>query len=150
MKHEGVWEANVPNDFAKMRNRAVLFDLCLVIDETLRSKYPPSDYISHGVYNLCKNRGWVPLDNNTGDLNSNLNPKVSGDAAPKPDVTVPSILDHTMTYRGVRITEPMSCLLLAWHLRNYAAHDLAPQTILVSRLDEIIQALMSALFVSVE
>ena len=126
MKHEEAWEANVPNDFAKMRNRAVLFDLCLVIDEALRSKYPPSDYISDGVYNLCKNRGWISVDSNAGQLNQNLNPRVSGDTAPKPDVAVPSLLDLKMTYRGAPITESMSWFLLAWHLRNYAAHDLTP------------------------
>jgi hypothetical protein len=150
MKHEVAWEAGMPNDFAKMRNRAVLFDLCLVIDEALRSRYPSSDYISDGVYNLCKDKGWISADSNARQLNQNLNPRVTGDTTLKPDVTVPSLLDLRMTYRGAPVTESMSWFLLAWHLRNYAAHDLTPQTVLVGRYGEIIQALMNALFMTVE
>jgi hypothetical protein len=66
------------------------------------------------------------------------------------DVTVPTLLDLRMTHRGAPITESMSWFLLAWHLSNYAAHDLTPQSVLVRRYGEIIQALMNVLFLTVE
>jgi hypothetical protein len=150
MKQENSWNPTVSNDFAKMRNRTVLFDLCLVIDEVLRNKYPPADYIREGVYNVSKNKGWVVVDKDAYQVNSNLNPKVSGDTAPKPDIVVPALLDLSLTYKGKPVKEEMSWLLLAWHLRNYAAHDLTPQAVLVQRYDEIIQALMNALFTTLE
>jgi hypothetical protein len=43
----------------------------------------------------------------------NANPTVSGETAPMPNVTLPSLLDRTMTYRGVLVTAQMSWLLLA-------------------------------------
>jgi hypothetical protein len=150
IKQESSWAPSVSNDFAKMRNRAVIFDLCLVIDEVLRNKYPPADYIREGVYNLCKSEAWVPMDKDASQVNSNLNPKVSGDTALQPDIVVPALLDLSLTYRGTQVKEEMSWLLLAWHLRNYGAHDLTPQGVLVQRYDEIIQALMNALFTTLE
>jgi len=152
IKQESAWTPGEdPNDFSKMRNRDILFDLCLVIDEVLRTRYPPATYISQGVYNLCKSKGWInSKDVDPGSLNLNLNPNVSGEKAPPPDVVVPTLLDCTLTYRGAPIRPEMSWLLLTWHIRNYAAHDLAPQNVLVKRFDEIIQSQMNALFISVE
>jgi hypothetical protein len=100
------WET--PNDFSKMKNRDILFDICLVIDEVLREKYPPSKYISDGVYKISKSKGWVkPADTNEGSLNQNLNPMVSGENA-LPDAVVPALLDRKSTYRGNSIGAEMS------------------------------------------
>ena len=90
------------------------------------------------------------LQGNPGELNAHLTPTVSGNPAPAPDVTVPTLLDRTMTYQGAAVTEQMSWPLLSWHLRNYAAHDLAPQSVLVSRYEEIVDALLYALFLAVD
>lgn len=150
IKQEGSWNPGASNDFAKMRNRSILFDLCLVIDEVLRSKYSPAYYISGGVYNVCRSKGWVSLDSDPRQVNAKLNPKVAGDPAPKPDIVVPALLDLTLTYRGTPVAKEMSWFLLAWHLRNYAAHDLSPQAVLGQRYDEIIQALMNALFMALD
>jgi hypothetical protein len=154
IKHETTWDPeSTRNEFAEMRNRDSLFDLCLIIEEILRCKYPPATFISGGVFNLCKSKGWVTLDGNATQLNQNLNPKVAEippTPAPKPDVVVPALLDRKITYRGAPLSQEMSWLLLAWHLRNYAAHDLAPQPILVKRHNEIIQVLMNALFTAIQ
>ena len=152
IKLESAWNPlGTPNDFSKMRNRDVLLDLCLIIDEVLRHNYPPATFISHGVYNLSRSRGWLNSeDSDHFSLNRHLNPKVSGKKAPKPEVVVPALLDLSLTYRGAPVSLEMSWLLLAWHLRNYAAHDLSPQQVLVHRYRQIAQALMNALFMSLE
>lgn len=152
IKLEREWNTEEePNDFSKMRSRDILLDMCLVIDGVLRMKYPSATLISQGVYELFKSKGWVnSMDKNPGNLNGNLDPIISGDTADPPDVVVPTILDKTITYRKAAVTSEMSWFLLAWHLRNYAAHDLTPQKVLVERYPEISQALMNALFFSVE
>ncbi|MGA2461513.1 MAG: hypothetical protein ABSF82_08855 [Candidatus Bathyarchaeia archaeon] len=154
IKHEATWEpGSVRNEFSEMRNRDLLFDLCIVVDEILRVRFPPATFISAGVFNLCRSKGWVTLDSNSTQLNQNLNPKVAEfppTPTPRPDVVVPTLLDRTMTYRGAHLSQEMSWMLLAWHLRNYAAHDLSPQGVLVKRHNEITQALMNALFTAIE
>jgi len=148
IKQETSWNPGLGNDFANMRNRAILFDLCLVIDGVLRNKFPSARYISDGVFEVFKRKGWLSSESNAKQLNANLNPRVAG--GPLPDVVVPALLNLSLTYRGTNVNREMSWYLLAWHLRNYAAHDLKPQAILVQRNTEIIQALMNALFMSLE
>ncbi|MGD0177824.1 MAG: hypothetical protein ABSC50_13475 [Candidatus Bathyarchaeia archaeon] len=151
IKHESAWNSATPNDFANMKNRDVLFDLCLVIDGVLRERFPPASFISYGIYNLCNSKGWLNTgDRNPSDLNGNLNPMITGRPPPSPQLVVPALLDLTLRYRGSPVRLEMSWLLLAWHLRNYAAHELIPQQVLVQRYEEIVQALMNALFISVE
>jgi len=152
LKLEKSWSpGGEPNNFSRMKNMRVVFDLCLIIDEVLRKRHSSATYISQGVYELCKSRGWVNnADRNSGDLNRSLTPNISGDNAPPPDVVVPALLNGTLNYRNAPVRSEMSWLLLAWHLRNYAAHDLTPQKVLAERYPEIAQALMNALFMSVE
>ena len=148
IKQETSWNPGFENDFANMRNRAILFDLCLVIDEVLRNKFPSAKYISDGVFDVFSSKKWLSSEADAGQLNANLNPKVAG--GPLPDVVVPALLDLSLTYKGANISPEMSWYLLAWHLRNYGAHDLKPQAVLVQRNTEIVQALMNALFMSLE
>jgi hypothetical protein len=148
IKQETSWNPGLANDFANMRSRAILFDLCLVIDEVLRNKFPYARYISDGVFELFKSKGWLSSETDAGQLNAKLNPKVAG--GPLPDVVVPALLNLSLTYNATNITPEMSWYLLAWHLRNYGAHDLKPQAVLAQRNTEIIQALMNALFASLE
>jgi hypothetical protein len=152
IKNERSWNPrSIRNEFAEMRNRDSLFDLCLLVDAVLRETYRPAKFISDGVYNYCSQRGWINAsDQNAGQLNQQLAPIISGNTAPPPDVVVTALLDSTLKYRSNPIPPEMSWMLLAWHLRNFAAHDLAPQAVLVKRHDEITQALMNALFMAVE
>jgi len=151
IKRENAWDpAGIANDFTKMKNRDILFDLCLVIEEILKAKYSVGS-ISKGVYKLCSARRWLSSEDiDVGKLNENLSPMITGPTAPGPDVVVPALLDGTLTYRGNRVGKEMSWLILAWHLRNYAAHELTPQEVLVRRYKETAQALMNALFLSLE
>ena len=152
IKHESAWNPlGASNDFANMKNRDLLFDLCLVIDGVLRQRPSPASRISHGVYNVCNSKSWLnSADRNSHDLNQKLNPMIIGKPPPSPQSVVPALLDLTLTYRGSPVKPQMSWLLLAWHLRNYSAHELAPRQVLVQRYEEIVQALMNALFITVE
>jgi hypothetical protein len=151
IKHESAWNPATANDFANMKNRDLLFDICLIVDGVLRERFPPASFISYGIYNLCSSKGWLnSADGDPSDLNRNLNPMITARPPPSPQSIVPALIDLTLEYRGSPVRPEMSWLLLAWHLRNYAAHELTPQQVLVQRYEEIIQALMNALFISVE
>ena len=152
IKLEQMWNSREPqNDFMKMRNRDILLDLCLVIDELLRTKFPSASGIGDGVFSFLSSKHMLnALESNAGTLNQNLQPMISGTPYPSPDVIVPALLDLTLMYRTAAVTKEMSWLLLAWHLRNYAAHNLTPRQVLIDRYAEIVQSLMNGLLLCLE
>jgi hypothetical protein len=151
IKAEGAWSPqSTYNDFSKMRNRDLLFDLCLIIEQVLKILHPGPTTIGPVVYAMCSSKGWLThKEANAGDFNNQLNPKITGPSA-DPDIIVPALLDRTISYGGSQVGVAMSWPLLAWHLRNHSAHTLAPERVLVERYDEIVQGLMNSLFVALE
>lgn len=149
LKQDMLWkDPNSDNDFLRMKNRDRIFDLCLVVDKTLSIRFPTAGDISQGVFEFGRHGGFLNIsDHNPGDLNGALNPRVAGRRpAPDPNVVVPALLGGTITYHGNPVAEQFRWLLLAWHLRNFGAHELSPVPILSDQFAEIVGALMNGLF----
>jgi hypothetical protein len=152
------------NDFYKIRNLSNLFNLCLVVDKVLEQKfkrkfkkYTGNDrmYISDGVVLLFEAKGWIPAltlqqRTNPRSLIGSTTPVLSDELALYAKELVFSPLPMTFGYgAGVPLTDDMRNLILAYKLRNEAAHSLKKETILVTKYEEIVKHLMFAIFAAI-
>lgn len=136
----------VSNAFSKLRNTDTIFNLCLVIDRVFRELYPNVDYISQSVTRYCFDMSWV-TEQTARRLLAQLNYSPQDR---NPDVLIPILMANGLRYRG-RATNPvMTNMMLAWHLRNYGAHNIGGSNVLVADYESVLDRLMSALFSVVE
>jgi len=136
------------NDFGKLKKLDSIFNMCLVIEETLQYRFSKSGatyYISDGIMDLGRNKGWIPAGESKNEFLDKLtNVNISG----APSQNVPVILTHNLTYQGTPLRPELSYLLLAWHLRNYGGHNIEAQDVLRQFYDQIFEWLMYALFLA--
>ena len=67
-----------------------------------------------------------------------------------PDIVVPILLRKSDTYNGNPIRNEVFTLSIAYKFRNYGAHNIRQQTIVVTNYEEIIKNLLYSLFLSIE
>jgi hypothetical protein len=65
-----------------------------------------------------------------------------------PDIVVPRLLT-SIQQPAQGIQKEAYVLLLAYHLRNHAGHNISQQNVLTTNYDEIVQQLMNAIFLSI-
>lgn len=144
------------NDYSKLKHVDLLANLCLVIDQLLEYKYlqaDPSKKMARGVYILAIDQKWTNthLHKNPGEYIASVAPQLNNSS---PDQTIPDILDArgiVGTVGGTRQAFPLeSAILLAYHIRNFASHNIEGNAVFVARFDEIYKRLIDALFFVVE
>ena len=67
-----------------------------------------------------------------------------------PDVIIPKLLQMTVKYQGKQVQKEVFIMLTAYHLRNYAGHNIAQQNVLTTQYDEIVKQLFTALFLAID
>jgi hypothetical protein len=143
----------IQNDFSRLKALDVFFNLCLIIDETLKVAYRKtkgtiknSHYISESFIWLVESNKWMAkkgdLQNLWGKNHLNVN-----DA--HPDVIIPKLLEKSELYEGKGIRNEIFSLLLVYKLRNYGGHNIQQPKVFTENYLAIIEELFMALFLSV-
>lgn len=138
------------NNFLKLRSLDLIFNLCLIIDEILRDTYlknetdPSKTTISYGIAKLCDERRWT----NSYKLIKHWESSGKFDDSHS-DKIIELLLAKTETYQGNPVEKQVFTLILAYKLRNYGAHNLNRESIVIQKYDEIVRELMFGLFISV-
>jgi hypothetical protein len=139
------------NEFSKLKALDLFFNFGLIIDVVLRHSCFRStgnrvNEMNESVLWLCDNKGWMPRNDLTSFWGRN-HLKINSDP---PDIVIPKLLNMTLQYNGNVVRKEVFTILTAYHLRNYAGHNIVQQSTLVSQYDEIIQQLFMALFLAVD
>jgi hypothetical protein len=139
---------NSKNDFMKLSNANTFFNMGLIIEQVLKERFPTGTkhYIADGICQLAGARGWIP----PGEDKYQFIRKLSG-VHPRqdPSSVIPTLIAGNPLYNNRPMREEMKCLLLAWHLRNHAGHNVQAQDLFVSQYETLFRWLIFALFISV-
>lgn len=129
--------------FAAQLNMDLILRLLQVIDSSLKAKNPAGKtFLPLAVY-LAQT---ATLALTQADLQH-----VNGEAQKDFEKTVRDLLDGSFSLpSGVTPSGLSRDLAVAYACRNYGAHQLAPSTTVLTRADEIRQAVFNTLFVTVE
>lgn len=142
----------IENDFSRLKTLDITFNLCLIVDETLKEAYSKSkghsnQYIHEGILWLCDSRGWMKSnDLQTFWKQSSLGRVASDD----PDAIIPKLLAETEKYNGNLVRPEVFTLLVAYKLRNYGGHNINQQKIFSISYKEIIERLIMALLLCID
>jgi hypothetical protein len=138
------------NTFSKLRSLDIIFNLCLIIDKILHNTYlkDESDIskttMSYGVEKLCQEQEW----SNSYQLIKFWEQEGKFDKA-HPENSIPLLLEKNEIFENKPVESEVFTMILAYILRNYGAHNLNNEDIILQKYDEIITELMMALFISV-
>ena len=148
------------NDFYRMKNTRDIFNLCLITDKIIESKYiasfrnhvPKRDmYMSDGVVLLFEDKQWVtsltPNQKKNPKKNLKISPRLPKDPKDLIDKLFLNPISFTCNNRAVNIE--MRFVLLAYGLRNIGAHEIEKQDVFVSEYKKIIKWLIFSIFVAV-
>ena len=139
------------NNFSKLRSLDLIFNLCLIIDETLKHIYLQNEpnhartTMSFSLEKLCDNKSWT----NSYQLIEYWK-SIGKFDTDHPDTIIQMLLDKNENYNGNTIEKQVFTMILAYVLRNYGAHNLNQHGIIVQKYDEIISELMMSLIISID
>lgn len=139
------------NYFLKIRSLDIIFNLCLIIDKILMNVFLSNETdlkkktISYGIVELCKHNGWT---NSYKIWKKWLKQGVVDEYDADKNIRV--LLCKTKKCDGNIVEKEVFILLLAYYLRNYGAHNLNEESIVIEKYEEIIEELLMAFFFSVE
>lgn len=127
------------NDFGSQLCADCLFNLCQVIEESIRVKNPRQGAFFDQATYVSQQCGWSLAENPLGYVNQQR--KVNFDA------TVRSLLDNTIVV-GTRGPIPLleRSLWIVYTLRNATAHSIASRAILQERFDDLYRCTLYTLF----
>ncbi len=132
------------NDFSRLKNLNLIFNLCLVTDKLLESNPAIGmKLVSQNVVKLCDTGGWM-AQSDLEKYQKSLN-VADGD----PDTVVKQLLPMKAIYNFQSVRPEVLHLLILWNLRNYGGHNIRQQYILVDQFDEIVRALMNCFFIAI-
>jgi hypothetical protein len=140
------------NEILKLRNLDLIFNICLIIDKTLEQakknhacvRHPL--YFSDGIKWISQRRSWMneaDLTSLWGENNLDLNNS-------NPDDVIPRLLLKNEYFKNKAVKQEIHDLLVAYKFRNYGGHNIKQQNCLTDKFEDIIQALFSSLFISIE
>ena len=142
------------NAFNRLRNLNMLFTLCLIVDKVLEYRYrslPMEKRKSLGknMFNFFNEKNWLNGEKNSSAICQTL---LEGgtDFHRNPNLIIPKILSGNIIYHWNLILEETGPLLMVWYLRNYGAHKMKGQRILISEFPNIIKFVIYALFSSLQ
>jgi len=139
------------NDFSRLKILDLFFNIVLTIDEILRYSHEQHtgnvvNDMNKGVSWLCERNNWMSesdLRNFWGENYLKINKDDS-------NTVIPKLLQKTEQYNGNPVPKEVFVILTAYHLRNFAAHNITQQQILTSNYDEILEQLLMALFLAID
>ena len=129
----------------------LIFNLCLIIDEILKDTFlknetnPRKKTMAFSNEQLSLQRSWT----NTHELIEYWKENGKFDLS-NPSTIIQMLLDKTETYDGNPVEKQVFTMIFAHVLRNYGAHNLNQESIVVEKYDEIINELMMALIISID
>lgn len=139
--HDNIDHKNLRNnDFSKLRNVDVIFNLCLIIDEVMKKK-TNEKYIRESVKKICRD---YLNEQNAKDIFESLNFENNFENA------VNTCLSMNYSYDTRNISKEVLILLLVWGLRNFGGHRIEVKQLFVIEYESIMEKLMSALFITLE
>ena len=138
---ENIDEGLIQSDFSGLLELDLLFGLCLVTDSVVKNKYHvrKAQFIELAAF-LSQRAGFRLGDNELGRINGEFN-RDFGNAATK-------LLQGSIC--GLILQPSESDIALCYGLRNRGAHNIEGHQVIYDNFDDIIQGLLSALFLSVE
>jgi hypothetical protein len=144
--------ALLQNEFQRLRTLDLIFNLCLIIDETLKEsrslvtgkQLSGSHTISNGISWLCDYKGWMKRT----DVESFW--KILNVKDGKPDIVIPKLLSMSGLYQGKHVRKEVFTLFVAHNLRNYGGHNISQQRIFTTNYDQIIEQLLMSLFLCLD
>jgi hypothetical protein len=134
---------SLQNEFSRLRILDLIFNLCLVIDETLKA-FSGSKSIRHGILWLCCSKDWM----NENDLKIFWDDHHVGNE--DPNIMIPILLSMRDLYNENPVRKEVITLSIVYNLRNYGGHNIRQQQVLSTRFDEIIEHLLMSLFLCVD
>jgi hypothetical protein len=131
------------SEFAAQLNMDLIFRLLQVIESSLKAKNPNGrTFFPHAIY-LAQQASLSLAQQDLAHVNSECEKDFDG--------TLRDILDAKfMLPGGTYATNLASDLAIAYACRNYGAHQLVPIPTLLTRAEEIRQAVFNTFFVTVE
>jgi hypothetical protein len=141
------------NDFSRLKILDLIFNLCLVIDETLKNTQStienetlsPSHKIPDGIKWLCGHEKWIDETHLQDFWKGNLNV-----ATDEPNNVIPKLFSENEKCNGNPVRNEVFTLLIAYNLRNYGGHNINQQYVLTLKFDEIIERLFMSLFLCLD
>lgn len=128
------------NEFSKLRNVDVIFNLCLIIDEVMKKK-TNKVFISDSVKQISANN---LNEQNAGDIYDSLNFKNDFENAVK------TCLNMNYSHNSRNVSKEVLILILVWGLRNFGGHRIEAKQLFVDEYQNLLEKLMSALFIILE
>lgn len=128
------------NDFSKLKNLDVIFNLCLIIDEVMKQK-TNEKYISKSVPKICENH---LNEKEAYHIFKSLNFENDFENA------VNKCLSLNYSYNSRTTSKEVLILILSWGLRNYGGHNIETKQLFVDEYQNIVEKMMSALFITIE
>lgn len=136
------------NYFSKLRSLGIIFNLCLIIDKTLKKRFFQDDEsakIPEGIKELCSLNEWPDYER----LHKDWIEQKKFDEK-KPEHTIPLLLKKEERYGQNALPKGVYTMMLAHYCRNLGAHTLNDRSIFVVYNEQILKELMMALFLSVK
>lgn len=120
-----------------------LFDLCQVVEESIRVKSGNTGEFYHQAIYLSKMYGWSRDGKHLGDLNKQQKQNF--------ERTIRALLKNTATADGRRPASSIERdLWLSYVVRNSTAHSLTSKLVLQEQFDTLYQSLLNTLFAVVD
>lgn len=135
------------NDYSKLKIIDTLFNLALVIDQTLHKRFGSQD-MANGIYSLALHH-WRQraTSAHAGEFTAKVHPRLNHTT---PDQVIPLLLTGSATFGGNPLTPLEVAIFTAYHLRNFAGHNIQGSQIIVDRYFDVLSLMMDALFLTIE
>lgn len=139
------------NDFSRLKTLDLFFNLGLIIDEILRYSYHKHtgnviNDMNEGVSWLCDRNNWMSVADVQNFWGSSYL-RINSDNS---DIVIPKLLQKTEKYNQNIVPNEVFVIFTAYHLRNFAGHNITQQQVLSSNYDEILEQLFMALFLAID
>jgi len=128
------------NEFSKLRNLDLIFNLCLIIDETMKKK-TNQEYISESIKQLCSSK---LNETDAHGIFAKLDFRNDFENAVK------TCLSLNYSYNSRSINKEVLLLILVWGLRNFGGHKIEARELFVDNYQNLVKQLLSVLFLTIE
>jgi len=134
------------NDFSRLRNLNLVFNLCLIIDKLLEANPKVAqDRMGSNIIKVCGDQGWLS-SSELNELEANYNINVNED---DPDKALKVLMPMNLKVGSRSVPKEAIHYLIVWNLRNYGGHNIIQQNSIVNQFDEIFQILVRCIILSV-
>ncbi len=134
----------IKNDFSNLRITDWLFALCLVIDKLFHNHNSFKD--SSLSVQIRKYAGNKKLMKQC-DFEKLLSQKIKDK---DPDKLIPELISNSLTYNDSIVDKKIQHFFIAYNLRNFAAHKIETQNVIIEKFDELLNILFCDIFLIIK